>query len=87
MGSRASPAWPTCVAPGLLIAAELDEGIDARQVAAAALASGLSCHAVTPTALRLAPSLLISDEEIDEGVGILGEVLLAVGAGPTGGGA
>ena len=73
--------------PGLLIAAELDEGIDARQVAAAALASGLVVNAVTPTALRLAPSLLISDEEIDEGVGILGEVLASVGAASRGGGA
>ena len=60
---------------GLLIAAELDEGRDARVVAADALAAGLVVNAVTPTALRLAPSLLVSDDEIDEAVAILTKVL------------
>jgi 4-aminobutyrate aminotransferase-like enzyme len=32
-------------------------------------------NAVTPTALRLAPSLLITDDEVDEGVTILTTVL------------
>jgi predicted acetylornithine/succinylornithine family transaminase len=59
---------------GLLIAAEL-EGHDAREVAARALEAGLVVNAVTPTALRLAPSLLVSDDEIDEAVRILAEVL------------
>ena len=59
---------------GLLMAAELD-GRDAREVCAAALAAGLVVNAVSPTALRLAPPLLVSDEEIDEAVGILTEVL------------
>jgi acetylornithine aminotransferase len=35
----------------------------------------LVANAVTPTALRLAPSLLISDDEIDEAVEIIGKVL------------
>jgi predicted acetylornithine/succinylornithine family transaminase len=56
---------------GLLVAAQLAEGIDAPAVAAAALARGLVLNAVTPTALRLAPSLLISDEELDEAVATL----------------
>jgi predicted acetylornithine/succinylornithine family transaminase len=60
---------------GLLIAAELDVGLDAKQVAADALAAGLVVNAVTPTALRLAPSLLVSDAEIDEAVSILAKVL------------
>ena len=60
---------------GLLIAAELDEGIDAKQVASDALAAGLVVNAVTGTALRIAPSLLVSDDEIDEGVAILAKVL------------
>jgi acetylornithine/N-succinyldiaminopimelate aminotransferase len=60
---------------GLLVAAELDEGLDARVVAGAALDAGLVVNAVTPTALRLAPSLLVTDEEIDEAVAILGSVL------------
>ena len=50
---------------GLLLAAELD-GCDARVVAADALDRGLIVNAITPTALRLAPSLLVTDDEIDE---------------------
>jgi acetylornithine/N-succinyldiaminopimelate aminotransferase len=60
---------------GLLIAAELDEGLDAKAVALDALHAGLVVNAVTPTALRLAPSLLVTDDEIDEAVAILGKVL------------
>jgi predicted acetylornithine/succinylornithine family transaminase len=60
---------------GLLIAVELDEGLVAGEVAAKALDAGLVVNAVTPTALRLAPSLLISDAELDEGVEILRSVL------------
>ena len=56
---------------GLLMAAELEDGITAGDVAALALDMGLVVNAVTPSALRLAPSLLVTDEEIDEGVGIL----------------
>ncbi|MCB9371339.1 MAG: acetylornithine transaminase [Microthrixaceae bacterium] len=59
---------------GLLLAAELD-GRDARQVAADCLAAGLVVNGVTPTAVRLAPPLLLSDDEIDEAVAILSEVL------------
>ncbi|WP_229023203.1 acetylornithine transaminase [Actinomarinicola tropica] len=50
---------------GLLIGLALAEGIDARTVAAACLDAGLVVNAVTPTTLRLAPSLLVSDDEID----------------------
>ena len=60
---------------GLLIAAELDEGIDARVVAAACLDAGLVVNAVTPTALRFAPPLNVSDAEIDEGVALVEKVL------------
>ncbi|HET9443630.1 MAG TPA: acetylornithine transaminase [Acidimicrobiales bacterium] len=59
---------------GLLLAVELSEP-RARAVAGAALAAGLVVNAVTPSALRLAPSLLVSDEEVDEAVAILGSVL------------
>jgi predicted acetylornithine/succinylornithine family transaminase len=59
---------------GLLIAVELD-GIDAKAAADAALEAGLVINAVTPTALRLAPPLLVSDNEVDEGVAILAQVL------------
>jgi acetylornithine/succinyldiaminopimelate/putrescine aminotransferase len=63
---------------GLLLAAELEPGLDAKVVADAALAAGLVVNAVTPTSLRLAPPLLVSDDEIDEGVALLAGVLDAV---------
>lgn len=62
---------------GLLLGVELQAGIDAREVAADALTHGLVVNAVTPTALRLAPSLLVSDEEITEAVQIIAAVLRA----------
>jgi acetylornithine/succinyldiaminopimelate/putrescine aminotransferase len=61
---------------GLLIAAQLADGIDAKAVAATALERGLVVNAVTPTALRLAPPLIVSDAEIDRAVAILGAVLV-----------
>ena len=60
---------------GLLLAAELAEGIPAQPVAAAALEAGLVVNAVTPAALRFAPSLLVTKDEIDEAVAILAGVL------------
>lgn len=55
---------------GLLLAAELSSR-PARSVAAAALEAGLVVNAVTPTAVRLAPSLLVGDDELDEALAIL----------------
>lgn len=60
---------------GLLLAVELVPGLVAGDVAAAALEAGLVLNAVTASALRLAPSLLVSDHEIDEAVAILTGVL------------
>lgn len=60
---------------GLLIAAELSRGIAAGPVAAACLERGLVLNAVTPTALRFAPPLLVTDAELDRAVEILAEVL------------
>jgi predicted acetylornithine/succinylornithine family transaminase len=60
---------------GLLLAVELEDGLDAKDIAARALAAGLVVNAVTPTALRLAPPLNVSEGEIDEAVTILGKVL------------
>jgi predicted acetylornithine/succinylornithine family transaminase len=59
---------------GLLLAVELIDR-DARQVATDALTAGLVVNGVTPTALRLAPPLLVTDAEIDEAVAILEKVL------------
>jgi acetylornithine/N-succinyldiaminopimelate aminotransferase len=55
---------------GLLLGVELVHG-DAAGVAARCLQLGLIVNAVTATALRLAPSLLVSEAEIDEAVKIL----------------
>ena len=65
---------------GLLLAAELD-GLASKPVAQAAVERGLIVNAVTPTALRMAPSLLVSEAEIDEAVAILGVAMAAVAAG------
>jgi acetylornithine/N-succinyldiaminopimelate aminotransferase len=59
---------------GLLLAAELD-GRPSKDVNAAALARGLVVNAVTPTAIRLAPSLLVADAELDQALAILDAVL------------
>jgi predicted acetylornithine/succinylornithine family transaminase len=59
---------------GLLVAAELRDR-PSREVVAAALDAGLVVNAVTESALRLAPSLLVTDDEIDEAVDILRAVL------------
>jgi acetylornithine/N-succinyldiaminopimelate aminotransferase len=53
---------------GLLLAVELAGGRASKDVAAALLDDGVVVNAVTPTALRLAPSLLITDDEIDHAV-------------------
>ncbi|MGZ4683990.1 MAG: acetylornithine/succinylornithine family transaminase [Acidimicrobiales bacterium] len=70
---------------GLLLAAELAPGLDAKVVADGALAAGLVVNAVTPSSLRFAPPLLVSDAELDEGVailvGVLAELDTAGGAG------
>jgi acetylornithine/N-succinyldiaminopimelate aminotransferase len=56
---------------GLLIAAELTPGLDAKAVAQRCLDTGLVLNAVTGSALRLAPPLLVTDEEIDAAVALL----------------
>jgi predicted acetylornithine/succinylornithine family transaminase len=63
---------------GLLLAVELETGTAAARVAAAALEGGLVVNAVTASAIRLAPSLLVTEPEMDEAVNILG---LAIAAG------
>lgn len=63
---------------GLLLAVELDVdalGVPAGTVASLLLERGLVVNAVTPSALRLAPSLLISDDEIDHAVTVLSATL------------
>lgn len=59
---------------GLMLAAELS-GVEAKEVARAALEGGLVVNAVTPTSIRVLPPLNVSDEEIDEALEILRKVL------------
>lgn len=70
----ATPGVASVRGRGLLIAAELD-GHDAPSVYRALLERGLVTNAVTPSAIRLAPPLTVSDGEIDEAVAIIAEVL------------
>jgi len=59
---------------GLMLGVEL-AGASAAEAAARCLDAGLVVNAVTATALRLEPPLLISEEEVDEGVATLAKVL------------
>jgi acetylornithine/succinyldiaminopimelate/putrescine aminotransferase len=60
---------------GLLLAAELADGRDAKAVYSDLLDRGLVTNAVTPTSLRFAPPLTVSETEIDEAVAIVAGVL------------
>ena len=60
---------------GLLIGAELRQGIDAKSVQLNLLKKGLVTNAVTATALRLAPPITVSDSEIDEAVAMIASAL------------
>jgi predicted acetylornithine/succinylornithine family transaminase len=60
---------------GLLLGAELAPGLVAADMARAALDAGLVINPVSPTTLRFAPSLLVSDDEIDEAAAILAGVM------------
>jgi acetylornithine aminotransferase len=68
---------------GLLLGARLETD-RAREVTAAALAAGLVVNAPRPDTVRLAPSLLVTDHEIDEALAILAGVLAGVPAAPVG---
>ena len=60
---------------GLLLAAELAVGIDAKVVASELLQRGLIVNAVSPTSLRFAPPLIVSESEIAQAVDLLSAVL------------
>ena len=60
---------------GMLLAAQLSDGIDAKAVAELCMEAGLIVNAVTATAMRFAPSLLLSDVEIESATSILSKVL------------
>jgi acetylornithine/succinyldiaminopimelate/putrescine aminotransferase len=62
-------------ANGLLLAAELAGGRDAKAVYTELLGRGLVTNPVTATALRLAPPITVSEAEIDEALAVMAEVL------------
>jgi predicted acetylornithine/succinylornithine family transaminase len=74
-GLSALPGVAGVRGSGLLLAVELQPGIDAKAVYAALLARGLVTNAVTGTALRLAPPLTVTPSEIDEAVAVVASVL------------
>ncbi len=80
-GLRALPGVVSVRGAGLLLAAKL-EASEAREVAAEALARGLLVNAVLPDAVRLAPPLLVSDDEVDRALSIFNESLESVAALP-----
>ncbi len=69
----ASPVVDEVRGLGLLLAVEL-RGADARLVSAELLRRGLVTNGVTPTALRLAPPFVITDDHIAEAVALISEV-------------
>ena len=63
---------------GLLLGAQLVEGIDAPTVYKALLSRGLICNAVNASTLRFAPPLTVSDAELEEAAVIVAGVLAEV---------
>jgi len=73
-GLGALPGVDTVRGKGLLLAAELVGG-EAPAAYRTLLDLGLVSNAVTPTALRFAPPLTVTDDEIDEAVEMVGKAL------------
>jgi len=85
-GLRRLPGVVSVRGAGLLLAAQLDAPV-AKEATARALENGLLVNAVLPDAIRMAPPLLVSTEEIDAALAILDAALGAVvPAAPTTGG-
>ncbi len=61
---------------GLMVGVALEEGIDAAALGADLLERGLVVNVPAPGTLRLLPPLVIEAEQIDRGVGLIGESLL-----------
>ena len=60
---------------GLLLGAQLKEGVATADVVPALLTAGLIVNGVNASTLRFAPPLTVSDAEIDEALAIIGTVL------------
>ncbi len=60
---------------GLLIGIGLHESFSASDAAESALEKGVVVNAIGQSTIRIAPPVNISDDEIDFGIGVLGEIL------------
>lgn len=60
---------------GLMIGVGLADGIDAGEVNAALLECGLVANAPRPDSLRLLPPFVLTDDQADRAVGLIGETL------------
>jgi predicted acetylornithine/succinylornithine family transaminase len=83
VGLERLPGVESVRGAGLLLAAQLDAPV-AKEVAHTALAKGLLVNPVRPDAIRVAPPLLVSDNEIDAALDRLGAALGEVLAGSGG---
>jgi predicted acetylornithine/succinylornithine family transaminase len=80
-GLRRLPGVVSVRGAGLLLAAQLEAPV-AKEATAHALGHGLLVNAVRPDAIRVAPPLLVSTEEIDRALAILDGALAAVVPAP-----
>jgi len=60
---------------GLLLGAQLVDGVETKDVVPALLEMGLIVNGVNATTLRLAPPITVTNEEIDEALVLIGKVL------------
>ena len=63
---------------GLILGAQLVEGIDAPTVYRRLIDLGLICNAVNASTLRLLPPLTVRDDELVEAVGLIGQAIREV---------
>jgi len=77
LGLAALPGVDRVRGRGLLIGVVLEEGIDSHALVDAALRAGLVINAPAPGVIRLAPPIVVSAEECDEAIGVLGGLLQA----------
>ena len=63
---------------GLILGAQLIDGIDAPTVYRSLLEQGFICNAVNASTLRFLPPITVTDAEIDEAIAMVGAALAAV---------
>lgn len=74
-GLQAMPRVDHVRGAGLLLGAQLVDGVECRDVVPTLLDKGLIVNAVNATTIRLAPPLTVTDDEIDEALALMREEL------------